>query len=249
MKVGIIFWGLTRSLKYTLDSIHHNVFNVLRNDGIEYDVCMHTYTLKNHYSNTRNNELPIILNNDEYKLLNPTHLIIDSQEEVHTKLNISQYKTQPDPWHNNYETLEYFILSMYSKNKITQYLIDNNIIYDKLLFIRPDVKYKTKFDVTWLNRADDYEILIPNNCVFNGFNDRMCLSNYKTGLKYGTIFNYLLEYGKHKSLHSETAIKEIMKRIEPNLKIIFIHFHFNRVRTNGEELDDWVYLLINTNSV
>ena len=37
MKIAILFWGLTRSLKYTIKSIKINVFNVLQENNIDYD--------------------------------------------------------------------------------------------------------------------------------------------------------------------------------------------------------------------
>ena len=39
-KIGICFFGLTRSLKYTLPSIQKNVFNVLTSHNMDYDVYL-----------------------------------------------------------------------------------------------------------------------------------------------------------------------------------------------------------------
>ena len=42
-RVAICFFGLTRSLKHTIDSINTNIFQPLKNSNIEYDVFLHTY--------------------------------------------------------------------------------------------------------------------------------------------------------------------------------------------------------------
>jgi hypothetical protein len=238
MKIGIVFWGITRSLKYTIESINNNIFDVLKSNGIDYEVCMHNYSLSSSYTNYRANEHNIQLDNDEYILLNPTHLLIDSQEKVLSQLNVSNYKRQRDPWGNKYQSLEFYVLSMYSKNKITQYLADNKIKYDKLLFIRPDVSYKTKFNVNWLYNINNNDLFIPDHGLYNGYSDRMALCNYEIGIVYGTLFKYLLNYSKIKPLHSETVEKEILLSIINGLKIKYIKFDFNRVRANGVELND-----------
>ena len=54
-KVAIGFYGITRSLKYTIDSIKTNFFDIFHQNNINYDIFMHTYFLNN-YSNSRANE-------------------------------------------------------------------------------------------------------------------------------------------------------------------------------------------------
>ena len=52
MKVVVGFFGITRSLKYTIESINENIFNILKINNIEYDIYIHTYYLTN-YKNIR----------------------------------------------------------------------------------------------------------------------------------------------------------------------------------------------------
>ena len=43
-KVCICFYGLVhRSLPHTIDSIEQNIFNVLKENNIEYDTYVHTW--------------------------------------------------------------------------------------------------------------------------------------------------------------------------------------------------------------
>ena len=41
--VALAFFGLTRSLKYTLESIERNIFDVLTDSGHTFDILLHTY--------------------------------------------------------------------------------------------------------------------------------------------------------------------------------------------------------------
>jgi hypothetical protein len=76
-RVALAFYGLTRSLKYTVDSIKLNVMDQLANAGYEYDVYLHTYDLKS-LSNMRSGETGE-LNTTEWTLLSPDFVKIDDQ--------------------------------------------------------------------------------------------------------------------------------------------------------------------------
>ena len=85
MKVAIGFFGLTRSLKYTIDSIDSNIFEVLKVNNIDYDVYIHSYALTSPYNNERAGEYVndvSQIKNDEYKLLNPNYSRQDNQDEI-----------------------------------------------------------------------------------------------------------------------------------------------------------------------
>lgn len=237
-KVAICFWGLTRSLKYTLDSIKEKILNELEKAGIEYHIFLHTYQIDESYTNTRSGEHNQILDNEEYKLLKPKDYIIENQKEVRSKLNLQQYRTHGDPWSNNFETADNFISALYSKFQVTQLVKKSGIIYDNIMYCRPDVKYLTKFDINWLNITQESNIFhTPSFHKWRGgLNDRFCLSNYKNSIIYGESFSLLLEYSKNINIHSETFLKNYMKT--HNLLNVDVLFNFNRIRCNGREEND-----------
>ena len=87
-KVAIGFYGITRSLKYTIDSIKTNIFDVFTKNNMDYDVFLHTYFLNN-YSNKRAKEtITTNIDNNEYKLLNPKYFNQDDQDEIKKKITI-----------------------------------------------------------------------------------------------------------------------------------------------------------------
>lgn len=125
MKIALIFWGLTRSLKLTINSIKENIINVLLENNIDYDIYLHTYKMNNIYNNKRAGEINISLKFDEYKLLNPDYFLYDEIDTICNKINFKSYHSKKDPWNSNYQTLNNFILAMYSKYKITKLLEQN----------------------------------------------------------------------------------------------------------------------------
>jgi hypothetical protein len=88
MKVAICFWGLTRSLKYTIHSIRAKILKQLDDKNIEYKIFLHTYVFDSAYNNPRANEHNIKLDFDEYKLLNPDYVEIDNQDQIKKQIGL-----------------------------------------------------------------------------------------------------------------------------------------------------------------
>jgi len=240
MKVAVGFFGITRSLKYTIQSINQQIFDVLKRNNIEYDIYMHTYYLTD-YKNVRTGEYTnnMKIDNEEYKLLNADYLEIDNQSEIKIKLDLLSYRTQPDPWDTNYGSVDNFILGQYSKLRLTKMIEPNQFKYDYILFMRPDCLYINELPIQHLNLINDKSIIIPNFHLFGqyDFNDRFCITNKSTYKIYGEVFNLLLDISKNKCLHSETILGEIINNHK--LNIIRIKFNFSRVRLDGRLADNF----------
>jgi hypothetical protein len=240
MKISIGFFGITRSLKYTIKSINENILDILKENNIEYDIYIHTYYLTN-YKNIRTGEIlnDYEIDNEEYKLLNPDFVEIDNQENVKKKINLSLYRTHKDPWETNYNSVDNFILAQYSKLRLTKMIYESRKNYDYILFMRPDCLYINKLPIYDFNLINDNSIIIPNFHLYGNipFNDRFCISNKNTYKIYGEVFDLLLDISKNKPLHSETILGEIMSNNK--LNIIKIPFLFSRVRFNGNCIDNF----------
>lgn len=230
MEVALIFWGLTRSLKYTIESIQQNILNVLSNNKIKYKIFMHTYKIEGLYSNKHAYERPIKLDPFEYKLLNPDYLILDNQEKIIQSLKMEKYKKGKDPWNNNYQTLQNYILALYSKNKIITTYENQLQNFQYFFFLRPDVLYLKPFDIKILKKINISNCLIPNFSHNGGVNDRMFISKFNNAIKYGKLFQDLDNYD---FLHSETVLKKYLEK--NNIDIILIDFFFTRIRANGRK--------------
>jgi hypothetical protein len=239
MKVALIFWGLTRSLKYTHISIKKNILEILKKKNINYEIFMHTYKVSNTYTNHRAKEKKIKLDFDQYKLLNINNFIWDNLEDVKKNINFESYRKRGDPWSNSgskdFQTLDNFILSLYSKNKITQEFKSKLEKFDYVIYLRPDVLYVKPIDVSLFKLIKKNIGLIPNFHHNNGYNDRMFISNNKNAIKYGSFYKELLNYSKKKIAFSEKFNKDMLTQY--NIKIKLIDFPFRRVRANGKYID------------
>ena len=92
MTIAICFFGITRSLKYTIKSIKENILQAFEENNIDYDIYLHTYKITSDYVNYRAKETTAAndIDNEEYKLLNPKYLKIDIQEIIKKKVGITQ---------------------------------------------------------------------------------------------------------------------------------------------------------------
>lgn len=236
-RVALAFWGLTRSLKFTIDSIRKNVLQSLTDQGVEYVTFMHTYVLHTPYNNPRTHERAIRLNPEEYKLLDPDHVLIEDQDEVRAKLDMEAYRSKGDPWRNNYASLNNFILSLHSRRKVTELVEANDHgTFDYVIFLRPDVRYLVPFDIQFFDVVADDIIAIPNFHMFCGFNDRFAICNSVTYPIYGKLFDRLMAFSEKACPHSETVHAKIFQslKIRPHP----INFFFNRVRATGATSED-----------
>lgn len=240
MRVALAFWGITRSLKYTIDSIKEYIFKPLQMENIEYKIFVHTYRMNEMYTNVRAKEKSIRLDNEEYKLLKPDFFIMDDQMDIQCKLELEKYRTKGDPWRNQYSSLNNFILAMYSKKKVTELISQSSIDFDYVIYLRPDVRYHSYLYSGLITKANEKSICIPNFQLYCNFNDRFAIcfwTNYKL---LGNIFDVLYEYSLVTQLHSETIHAKKMKR--DGIHIENIPFYFKRIRANGMEMNDFAGL-------
>jgi hypothetical protein len=233
MRVALAFWGLTRSLKYTIDSINDKIIKILKDNNIEYKIFIHTWIINSIYSNKRSKEHNIILDNEEYNLLNPDYYELHNQDNFKKHINLKAFRRHKDPWNTNYETVDNFICAMYSKLKCTELINKSNETFDYIIYLRPDVLYLNNFNIDFFKKVNNNTICIPNFALYSNFNDRFCITNMNTYKIYGCIFYKLFEYSKHNPLHSETVHYKVITNNKINIEKIN-NFIFKRVRASGE---------------
>jgi len=224
--IVLAFWGLTRSTQHTIESIVKNIYSELP----VYKVFVHTYSSKKVYANRRAGESAFEIK-PEIDCLNPWKAEIDDLDAVKQKLNLEKYHLQPDPWNTNYETLDNFVLAMYSKMRVTAMIAESGLPFSKVIFLRPDVVYRTNIRDALLAATDENAWVIPNFHLIRGFNDRFCIASTSNYMHYGCVFPLLLEYSKRRPLHSETFYADYATSLR--IRIVRVPFLFQRVRMNG----------------
>ena len=244
MKIAICFWGLTRNLKHTHESIQQHILHVLKSHDIEYKIFMHTYVFYTSYDNPRaaqegevDEDGEIKLDFEEYKLLDPDFVQIDNQDKIKYEIDLFKYRSQKDPWDSDYISLDNFLCAMYSKKQLGMMVEKSDIDFDYVLYLRPDIQYLNDFNIDYFSLTTETHVCTPNFHLFPKLNDRLCLLKACNHLQYSQMFDLMYEYSVHRELHSETFQYYVMTQAF-KWKIVYIPFHFNRVRANGKILDD-----------
>ena len=225
--IALAFWGLTRSTDYTAESIERYVYDCLP----QRYVFVHTYTSTEPYMNDHANEKAngIVAS---YERLKPYKVEVDDLDEVKRKIPFERYRTHRDPWNSNYQTMDHFILAMYSKERVTEMVEKSGLPFKTVIFLRPDVRYRSPIALL-LRMASTDNWVIPRFHLYNGFNDRFCIASAKNYVLYGRVFYLLLSYSRRKPLHSETFYGDLAKTARVRVTYAPPAFVFERVRMNG----------------
>lgn len=236
MHIAICFFGLTRSLKYTIESIKKNIFEVLSSNGITYTKFLHTYDLEE-LTNARSQENKCKLDKDEYKLLNCENVVVTNQMLYLKNLEFDTYKRNGDPWNDNYKSLQNFLCQMNSLNEVTKSWKQSGNTYDLVLYIRPDLKYNKLCIEDILQSHREKLVLTPSFALFGGYNDRMAVGPPESMVVYGTRLSFAKEYAENHPLHSETFLKYVLNKNGIKHKSTF-RLRGKRVRANGNTIDN-----------
>ena len=236
-KIAICFFGLTRSLKHTYPSIEKNIFKVLKQHNIEYDVFLHTYDLTS-ISNKRSGEFSCQLDTDEWKMLKPKSHIITNQQTFDNSFDWEMLYKHGDIWKDGYNSVRNAIRQLNSLKQVTSLWL-NETPYDYYIYIRPDLYYVNEINVNdILNHIHlDNILVIPYWGNYRGgFNDRIAYGSYSVMKIYGSRIDYLQNYYMQKKIkkpyHSERYLTNVIR--DHRIFIRYSKLKGIRVRANNK---------------
>ena len=241
-KCAIIFWGLTRGLKHTLPNIKKNLFDILKDNDIDYDIYIHSWYFEGEYINYNHNYKINNLDFNEYKLLKYKISIYENQDIEKEKINFNKYFNQEDPYNTNYKTIENYIMSLVSQKKIIKEFEKVKDNYDFVIFQRPDQIYLQKFKIEYLNLVKSNNIVISsiksnNKNLYNKKKicNRWCLTNSENAIIYANLLDYLLEYSQNYHIIAERFLYWVFNyKLNNKINITFCDILYCRCYPNGE---------------
>ena len=233
VRVAICYWGMTRSIRIIHNAHKNQIFDIFKNNQVEYDVYMHTWKTAQNFiwgvdwNSTRN--IPNDYN--EYRLLNPSYYEIDEQDEFLNTVNFSNYFKQElyDTYgdHPDYEwrpeLIRNMICALESQKRVTQMCIDSQKKYDFVLYIRPDVDIYTPFLLEWFDLVKTGEIALTNESYrhFEGYNDKFALIRFDDCKLYSNRLDWLKSYRDTKGrIVAEKYLKYIVEKNFSNVHFV-----------------------------
>jgi hypothetical protein len=237
-RVAICFWGIMRSLDFTLPSIEKNIFKPLDDAKIPYDIFVHTYDLNDDCSGTYSSECTLPINKYDFKRLKPTKYILENQKSADKKIGLDKYLVKGNPWNSQIEVAYNHIRALWSLKQVTSIWSNGSTNktkyhYSHVMYCRPDMTYIMPIKPEWFVFSD--EIIVPNFARHGRRGTTMC-DRFAIGMPdqmeiYGNRFDDALKYSKKHQLHSETYLAETLR--VNDIKFRFVPFGFIRTRADS----------------
>lgn len=229
LRIAIVFFGITRSLRYTLDSITRNVIAPARALSADVGLFGHFYD-QNRIYNPRSGEAGP-LDRNEYRILPLDKVEREPPGECLADYPIEDLMRNGDFWKDKFRSFGNLIHQLHSLHRAT--LLAEAYRPDILIFARPDLYYMNSFS-PWLQdlaRDPAPQVLVPNWALWHGLNDRLALARGADAIAaYGHRVKVMLEYcADGRMLHSEQLLEYALR----DHKTRMIPLHASRVRSNG----------------
>jgi hypothetical protein len=239
MRIILGFFGLTRSLRYTASAISKSIEDPLVALGVPV-LKLGDFNLPDLIFNPRSNELGVLPDPTESRLLNLHTVRLHRQEDSDIGDVLEVIKAFPDRFGDQYRSATNLCHQLNSLRRlwtlIQTYGVKQN---DIILFMRPDLIYldpvNAARDIFPLLR-NEVDIVVPAWQSWGGTNDRFAFCTPAAAEIYATRFDGIIEAClTMNGLHAESYLHAIIT--ESGLRVGFTNLRAARVRANGTVAD------------
>ena len=232
LRVAICFFGITRNFaRHTLDSMERHLFSEIARVDPQFRKLAHFNKLTT-VSNHRSGEGSVLINPEEFKLLNCDAVEQTDQDDVDQALDFEYIQQFGYTWRDNYASLKNLLRQFYSLNAVTNLLLAEKTRFDLVIFSRADLRFEVPVKIP---RIRPRTLYTPWFHRYHGLNDRFALGDMATMIAYGRRKSMIRQYcaATGKPLSSEDYLLWYARKLElhtHHLKSI----NFSRIRSNGQ---------------
>jgi hypothetical protein len=234
-KIAIGFFGVTRSLKWTLPSIRENIIEPARRLG-DVRLFAHFYQ-QTHITNPRSGE-DDPLDPEEYRLLECDEVRLEEPGHCLAEARYEWILSHGDAFHDGGKSLANLIHQLHSLQMVGRMI--GTWDPDIVILARPDLHYHTGFSAALYEHINlsPMALSLPNWQWYGGYNDRLAICGKISFKIYANRIDFIGRY-LHKTggpLPAERFLKYSlhMHRIKPRLLSITA----SRVRANGKIVNE-----------
>ena len=222
MNVAICFSGQIRAL----DKTHESINDFLVNNFKKYQIFAH---------------IPLSSESDKFLkyFRNATVLVEEDPMIKKTKLKNKQFESVKHKF-GNLKTAKYAhmqqLYGIYMSNNLkSQYEILNKSKFDWVIRCRSDLMFYNS--IVNLQKLDNQYIYTASFHHWGGINDRVVIGSSNNMDTFSNIFKHI-QKSKVKGFNAENIFKNYLDEVDISIKTID-SLKFNRVRNNGDELQDF----------
>lgn len=232
MRIVVAFFGITRSLSLTVESIRANVVSPARSVG-ETVLVGHFFD-QNFVENPRTGESSA-LDPTEYKLLGLDSVQREQPSACLERWDFDRIRSNGDHWKNGFTSTSNLVHQLHSLWSVTKIALEYDP--DIVAFVRPDLRYHDSLETAFMlaARARRACMLIPRWQWYGYLNDRFSICRGVRAIQaYGLRVERIPSYFIHlnRPLHSETLMRFAVDC--SGLRIVPIEARASRVRAGGE---------------
>jgi len=236
MRCLIGFFGLTRSLRRTAESIRVGFYEPLREFGIPVIRVGH-FNLPAKIDNPRSSEFDITPDRNESALLELDLCWVEPQDSRSVANELAAVRRFPDSFQDEYRSLENLCHQLHSLARLWSLLelqgVDDN---DLILLLRPDLLYLDVLNpATQLQALADgsADLIVPGWQSWGGLNDRFAFCTGRAARIYATrIRSFQVSCQTMGGMHPEIFLKLVIKG--HGLRVAHTLFRAVRLRANGQ---------------
>ncbi len=234
-RIAIGFFGLSRSLKWTLPSIRENIIEPARQLG-EVRLFAHLYQ-QTHITNPRSGE-DNPLDPEEYRLLECDEVTLEAPGQCLQEAQYDWILSHGDAFHDNGKSLANLIHQLHSLQVVGKMI--ETWKPDVVVIARPDLQYHDSLKEAIATHLElpASALSLPNWQWYGGYNDRLAVC----GIVACNIYTNRLDRVRHYlektggPLPAERFLKFCLH--EKGILPIKIAVHASRVRANGKIVDE-----------
>jgi hypothetical protein len=234
-RIAIGFFGITRSLKWTLPSIQENIIEPARQLG-EVRLFAHLFQ-QDRIENPRSGEDNAV-DPDEYQLLNCDEIQLEAPGACLSAASYEWILSHGDAFKDGGKSLANLIHQLHSLKQVGR-MIDK-WEPDLVILARPDLMYHDSLydEITkQTNRSNSY-ISIPNWQWYGGLNDRFAVGSRESCLAYTRRLDFIRTYLKKTGgpLPAERFLRHCLNQQGVIARPMSIRA--SRVRSSGEVVEE-----------
>ncbi len=239
IKTFIGFFGITRSLRHTIDSIRANVLAPLRASGVPIRLYGH-FHLPPSIDNPRSGEVNLPADPHDSALLALDACLVEPQDDSLIAENLAEAKRFPDILADDYRSARNLCFQLRSLARLWDMMetdVAASAASDEtwVAFLRPDLRYLDPFPWPALRagiRDNAADLAVPPWHEWGGLNDRFAVAAPRAAAVYARRgVAPLIAMQARQGLHGESLLAHAVSAA--NLRVTPLSVRAVRVRAHG----------------
>jgi len=238
MRVAVIFFGVARGMRLTVESIKNNIYDCNPGEKFSFHTIA-SLNLVDSIRNPRTGENGHSPNAAEVFLLNANLYALVRQDDSAIAEAFSATRMQDDPFKNDWISIRNVLHQLASLRRawaLSMDFLHGDVDY--FLFVRPDLIYHDEIDLTDILRGfhGRGNIAVPAWHSFGGFNDRFALADATAARHYAERLNLVPEFCAKADFHPETFLAYVLEKAQ--CRVCRLPVWASRVRAHGAIMDE-----------